>query len=160
MPIFNDIASFTQYWKSLPPISLLREVPPVLNIDERKFYSYQVKTILKNYYVHLIQKKSAYAINPVQEADLLIDDCPYFVNDVEFFKRILSIFYHLRDRHTSFLLPAPWNQWICMLPFMVESYWEGNQHKVIVSKISIDSLPADFKEGVEILYWNGTPISL
>ena len=161
MPSFSDTAAFTQFWKNLPHMSVLRDLPPMFSIDQRKFYAYQVKIILQNYYVHLIQKKSAFAIDPIQEADLLIDDCPYFVNDIEFFKRILAIFYHLKDRHTTFLLLAPWNQWICLLPFTVEDYWEGNQHKIIVSKISIDGLPEDFKQGVEIIfYWNGMPISL
>lgn len=146
--------------KMLPdiPIAAFREIPNVLQADERKLIIRQVYIALRDYYVHLPLKVSSLAINPLQECLLLEDDLPFIAEDREFFRRMMLIVEKLRDRHTNFVLPAPWSLLTAYLPFAVESCWVGDRRVLLVSKTT-GTLPNErFVSGVEITHWNGVPI--
>jgi hypothetical protein len=76
----------------------------------------------------------------------------------EFHREMTDIFTALRDLHTNYLLPAPFNQRVATLPILVESSFDGGKRKYLVSRIAIDASHPTFKRGVEVVYWNGVPI--
>lgn len=158
MRLFQTQEEYKQFWNTLPLLASTRNLGIGLSTEERQLIALQTLVALNDYYVHLPQKISALAINPIQQARLLIDDAKYILEDLEFFKRVQAIFTQLRDRHTSFTLPAPWKNMFAILPFTPESYWAGNQRKVVVSKIAMDFGDPEFKPGVEITHWNSIPI--
>ena len=137
----------------------------------------QALTLLEMTYVHLPQKRAMYAIDALQRLRLLkyqLEQSPDLSTNLEsadelaFHNEMTDIFTSLRDLHTNYLLPSPYNQVVAFLPFLVEEYVEqitdrgGKVHYIkhyIVGKLTENfTYPASFVEGVEILYWNGVPI--
>ena len=82
--------------------------------------------------------------------------------DRRFHAEMLSIFTSLRDLHTLYKLPPPYNKFEAFLPFQMEEAFRKQTKDscfYIVTKVlnKIDS--SGFGVGAEILYWNGVPIS-
>jgi hypothetical protein len=65
----------------------------------------------------------------------------------------------VRDLHTNYLLPAPFNGMIAYLPFQVERCVDGDAQKYIVSRVAQGASNPPFTRGVEITHWNGVPIA-
>ena len=78
--------------------------------------------------------------------------------EIEFHREITEIFTGLRDLHTNYFLPAPFEGKAAFLPFMVEDYEEGGQRRYLVSHVASGFSHATFKAGVEVIHWNGAPI--
>ena len=101
-----------------------------------------------------------------------------------FHEEMLDIFNSLRDLHTNYSLPPPYSECIAFLPFNVQSCVKETQEAtsreivklqremqfIVTNVLSPDRLkdlsppnyefhiPATFKRGVEITYWNGIPM--
>jgi hypothetical protein len=74
---------------------------------------------------------------------------------------MIDIFSSVRDLHTNYMLPSPFSSYFAFLPFQIESYIKNNQRQFLVTKIAKgyeNILPATFKPGVDITYWNGIPM--
>jgi hypothetical protein len=160
MSIFDSKEAFTSFWTRAPLLASVRSLGIGLTVDERQLMARQLLTILDEYYVHLPQKISALAINPVQEARLLFDDAKLIPTDMEFFQRVLIILNKLRDRHTIFTLPAPWSGIVAFLPMTLEPYFDGDYRRMILSKLAGDVGDPAFEPGVEVTHWSGIPIGL
>ncbi|MGW8251209.1 MAG: S41 family peptidase, partial [Anaerolineales bacterium] len=78
--------------------------------------------------------------------------------EIEFHNEMTRIFNSLRDLHTTYRLPYPFRGKTAWLPFIIEEYWEGDHRRYLVSKVMGQPGPESFEEGVEVLYWNWTPI--
>lgn len=145
----------------------------VMTRSDRILVVEQALILLEMTYVHLPQKRAMYAIDALQRLRLLMYQLEQSTDrqvgdELAFHNEMTDIFTSLRDLHTNYLLPAPYNQVVAFLPFLVEQYVEqstdqdGNTHDIehyIVGKLTEDFFyPEDFKKGVEILYWNGVPI--
>ncbi|MBO9406196.1 hypothetical protein J7399_02055 [Shimia sp. R9_1] len=143
-----------------PPLALwaVRNQDTPIPADERRDIANRLREVLGDYYVHLPQKVGSMAINPVRELELLADDADAYFSSHAFFRRLLSIFTSLRDRHTTVRMPAPWNQMIAFLPFVLESCYEDQRRKLIVTKLINAPDDPHFNIGVEITHWNGVPI--
>lgn len=123
----------------------------------------QAQLLLEMFYVHMPLKISMHAINPMQRLRLLkyrLEQLPEGkqVDETRFHSQMTKIFTSLRDLHTNYLLPAPYNEKIASLPFLIEEYFEDGQRKYIISKTAQGFNHPTFKPGVEVLYWNGIPI--
>lgn len=123
--------------------------------------------LIETLYVHLLLKRSMYAVNPVQQLKLLRRRCePHkpVIADREFFNELLSIFSQLRDLHTSFILPEPFWSSYAFLPFRLERYVTASgENAYVVTRVMSPEVwgePIDpsFQKGVMVKDWNGTPI--
>ena len=123
--------------------------------------------LIETLYVHLPQKRSMYAVNPIQRLKLLRRRCEQrmpVMAEREFFNELISIFTQLRDLHTGFILPEPFRSSYAFLPFRLERYETASGEKAyVVTRVMSPELwgePIDptFQKGVVVKDWNGTPI--
>jgi len=123
--------------------------------------------LIETLYVHLLLKRSMYAVNPVQQLKLLRRRCEQrkpVMAEREFFNELLSIFSRLRDLHTNFILPEPFRSSYSFLPFRLEGYVTRFGEKVyVVTRVMSpedwgEPIDPSFKNGVVVKEWNGTPI--
>ena len=69
------------------------------------------------------------------------------------------MFHSVRDLHTNYLLPAPFNTKIAYLPFQVEEYVDTDgPHHLISRLVQGYPAPAGFGPGAEVTHWSGVPI--
>lgn len=134
-----------------------------LTLEERKLIVRQALILIEQNYAHLPLKRAMHAIDPVQRLKLLLQTldhapAPNQISEAEFHREMTDIFTSVRDLHTNYLLPSPFNRMTAFLPFMVEDYYEGGKRKYIVSHITPGFNHATFVRGVEVVYWNGMPI--
>ena len=123
--------------------------------------------LIETLYVHLPQKRSMYAVNPIQRLKLLRRFCEQrkpVMLERDFFNELLSIFHQLRDLHTVFILPEPFRSSYAFLPFRLERYVTPSGEKFyVVTRVMSPELwgepiDASFQKGAIVKDWNGTPI--
>jgi hypothetical protein len=134
-----------------------------LSLADRQLLVEQALLLLEQTYVHLPLKEAMHGINPIQRLKLLQYRLAQMSekqmpSEIQFHNEMTDIFTSLRDLHTNYLLPAPFNGKTAFLPFRVEEYFENGQRKYIVSRLASGFSHPTFKPGVEVLYWNGVPI--
>jgi hypothetical protein len=134
-----------------------------LTREDRQRIVGQALVLTEQNYVHLPLKRAMYAIDPVQRLKLLLrrlEQTPEaeLPSEWEFHREMTEIFVSMHDLHTSYLLPAPYNQMVSFLPFMIEVYFEAGQRRYMVSHVIQGFEHATFKTGVWVTYWNGVPI--
>ena len=123
-------------------------------------------------YVHLPLKRAMHAVDPIQRLKLMKfsfsemseNEMP---SEMVFHQRLLEIFTSARDIHTMYLLPAPFDEMVAYLPFLIEGYFEDHKQKFMVSRV-VDAYYeplrcqgaeySHLEPGVEVLYWNAIPI--
>lgn len=150
--------------RSLSELALLQDR---LTAEERVTLVHQLRSALEDFYVHLPLKRAAHAVDPVQRLRLLqyaLEEGAVqpALSDLDFHKEILSIFTELRDLHTQYVLPPPFNELTVFLPFLLEECFEGDAEArravYLVTKVADSLRHPTFRAGVELLYWNGMPI--
>ncbi len=131
---------------------------------ERQRIVEQALILIGENYAHLPLKRAMHSIDPVQRLRLLLQtlktapdsDQP---GEVEFHREMTDIFMSLRDLHTNYLLPSPYNEMTAFLPFVVEDYVQADGRRgYVVSHVADWFEHPTFGAGVEVLYWNGMPI--
>jgi hypothetical protein len=160
----------------MPLAKFLRRVQSRSNLSRRERLRIVDQSILllEMNYVHLPLKRAMHAIDPIQRLKLLkfrIETTGReLYSGMQFHQRMLEIFASLRDLHTLYLLPVPFKSHTAFLPFLIEQYFEkrGNRRadRFLITRVVDEFMPAragtewvEFKPGVEVLYWNGVPIS-
>jgi C-terminal processing protease CtpA/Prc len=135
----------------------------------------QALLLLEMNYVHLPLKRAMHAINPIRRLKLMKfrleeQKDSGIETDRQFHKRMLEIFASLRDLHTHYQLPEPFQNQMAFLPFLIEQYFVTNRknqriEKFMVSRIARRFIRSNaapevvsFQRGVEVLAWNGIPI--
>ena len=121
----------------------------------------QATALLEHVYVHRQQKEAQHAVNPRQRLRLLrfrLENTPLSEDAWEFHREMAEIFTSLRDLHTSYLLPAPYNRLLAYLPFLVEPCVEGATERFLVTRLVHAVKATGFERGVELLNWNGIPM--
>lgn len=146
----QELKTFLRTWGELNPAQMRAIVEQAL-------------VLLEQNYVHLPLKRAMHAVDPVQRLRLLqrrLEDADpgELPPEIVFHNEVAAIFSSMRDLHTTYRLPAPFSEVTAWLPFLVEEYWDHGHPKYMVSKVVGAAGPASFKEGVELLYWNGVPI--
>ncbi|HEX8367002.1 MAG TPA: S41 family peptidase [Pyrinomonadaceae bacterium] len=134
-----------------------------LTIEERKLIVRQALILIEQNYAHLPLKRAMHSVDPVQRLKLLLQTLehnqgPDQISETEFHREMTDIFTSVRDLHTNYMLPAPFNRMTAFLPFMVEDIYEAGKRKYIVSHIVSGFTHSTFVKGVEVVYWNGMPI--
>jgi hypothetical protein len=71
---------------------------------------------------------------------------------------MISIFKEMRDLHTNYILPSPYNQHTAFLPFLMEEYFENDERRYIVTRMLAGFTHSTFKPGVRVMHWSGVPI--
>ncbi|MCY9581389.1 S41 family peptidase [Paenibacillus alvei] len=149
-PLFKDSVKLANFLETTRELSL----------TERETIVDQALILIDFVYVHLPLKKAMYAVNPVQRLKILRRQLKNLSERV-FHNEMLQIFKELRDLHTNYILPAPYNQHTAFLPFLMEEYYDANfKRHYIVSKLIPGFHHDTFIPGVEITDWNGVPIDL
>ena len=134
-----------------------------LTAEDRKLIVRQALILLDQNYAHLPLKKAMHSIDPVQRLRVLLQALEMTppsrqLSEVEFHAEMTDIFTSVRDLHTNYLLPAPFNEMTAFLPFMVEDYVDHGKRRYLVSHVAEGFRHPTFGPGVEVVYWNGTPI--
>ena len=119
--------------------------------------------MLEENYVNLPLKRAMHAVNPVQQLRLLQNALRSLSDDqippaAEFHRVMIEIFMSVRDLHTNYILPSPYNNRTAFLPFLIEPFYEGGRRRYLVSHVTDLFNSPPFAKGVEVLSWNGIPI--
>jgi len=132
--------------------------------------------VLEGLYVHLPVKRSMYGVDPVRRLQLLRLRLEQYDelrrerkeqqpagDDMWFHREMMDALTSVRDLHTLYLLPKPFDTAVALVPFQLEDCFEGGHLKYLVANV-IEGLPwftppDDFVSGVEVTHWNGVPIA-
>ena len=125
---------------------------------ERRTIVDQALILIDDLYVHLPLKRAMHAVDPVQQLKLLRRRIGA-LTERQFHDGMISIFKHLRDLHTNYILPAPYNQHTAFLPFLMEEFYDdaGQRHYIVTRLLQGFTHPT-FGPGVEVTHWSGVPI--
>jgi hypothetical protein len=134
-----------------------------LSLEDRKLIVEQALVLMVQNYAHLPLKKAMHAVDPVQRLRLLQQQLQQNPPnnqppETEFHRELTEIFTSVRDLHTNYILPEPFNGMVAFLPFMVEDYKSAGERRYLVSRVAQGFSHPTFVEGVEIKYWNGMHI--
>lgn len=140
-----------------------RRVETRLTKAERLLLVDQALVLLEENYVHRPLKEAMHAVRPVQRLKLLRQrtesareqDLP---RAWLFHQEMLEIFASVRDLHTNYMLPAPFNGLVAFLPFLVESFVEAGDRRYLVSHVVQGFDRPPFAKAVELTSWNGIPV--
>ncbi len=135
----------------------------VLTLAKRKQLVDQALVLLEQNYVHLPLKRAMHAVDPIQRLKLLRHRLNQLTNstmpaEAQFHREMTQIFASVRDLHTNYVLPEPFNKVTAFLPFLVEEYFEQDTRRYVVSHVMDGFSHPHFKEGVDIVHWNGVPV--
>lgn len=129
-----------------------------LTIAQKRTLVEQALVLIEDNYVHLPLKAAMHAVEPVQRLKLLEHRLEKFDEDYLFHREMTEIFSSLRDLHTNYLLPAPFNSMRAFLPFAIERYFEQGKARYLAAHLVSGFSHPTFKQGVEILKWSGVPV--
>ena len=81
-------------------------------------------------------------------------------DELTFHNTLTQIFNSVRDLHTGYQLPRPYQNNIAYLPFEVAPFYEDDRRRYLVTRVVPGYAFADpeFGPGAELLYWNGMAI--
>lgn len=120
----------------------------------------QALVLIEGFFVHLPLKRAMHAIDPVQRLKLL-KKRHLLLSERAFHDEMISIFTHLRDLHTSYVLPDPFRTRTAFVPFRLEEFRSGENGEVrcyVVTQVSPLVNDPHFLPGVEVTHWNEIPI--
>ncbi len=134
-----------------------------LTLADRLTLVNQALVLIGHCYVHLVLKRAMHAIDPVQRLRLLRNQLTTLSEEtrgaeVEFHREMCDIFTSLRDLHTNYLLPIPFQGRTAFLPFLLERYVDDDGEHFVVSKVAASLGHPTFVPEVEVLHWNGSTI--
>jgi len=131
---------------------------------QRKLIVEQALLLLEQNYALLPFKVARYGINPLQRLRLLAqrlgrDGDPEL--EWHMHRELLDVYNSLRDLHTRYTLPQPFNGVGVFLPFLLKEFTEDGRRRYLVSRRQAGQPELDqqgFRFGVEVTHWNGVPI--
>ncbi len=92
-----------------------------LTAPERRTIVNQALTLFDDVYVHLPLKRAMHAVDPVQNLKLLRRRLGK-LTERQFHSAMITIFKSVRDLHTNYILPAPYNEHTAFVPFLMEEF--------------------------------------
>lgn len=132
------------------------EAAPLAPADRERIID-QALLLLQDFYVHLPLKRAMHACDPVQRLRLLRNR-QQNLGDRQLHDLLLEIVTSVRDLHTNYILPRPYQGKVAVLPFMLEDCYQGNARIYLVTRVLAGITDPDFQAGVEVTHWNGVPI--
>ena len=159
--------SVQQFLKAAIPLPKFISDATALKPRQRALIVDQAITVLESFYAHLPLKSAMYAVDPLRRLRLLRHRLPQFGTkpsikaDLSFHAEMTEIFTSVRDMHTTYFLPVPFQSAGAYLPFDVETYFAGDKRRFVATHVAdwFASPKASFRSGVEVLSWNGVPIA-
>jgi C-terminal processing protease CtpA/Prc len=144
---------------TLPDFRAILESDPMTPAD-RETLAEQAEAMIDGLYAHMLQKRAMYGIDPAQRLRLLRRRLAQ-MTDAQFHAELLRIFTELRDLHTNYILPTPYQGPFAFLGILIEQHWENGEPRWMVSKV-FSALTGDphLVAGAEVTHWNGSPIAL
>jgi hypothetical protein len=149
---------------SLPEFLSTHEVG-TLSVDDRRLIVQQALLMLEQNYALLLFKVARYGINPLQRLRLMqvrLGRPDTLEPEVSFHAELVDIYNSLRDLHTRYTLPRPFDRAAAFLPFLLKEFTEDGRRRYLVGRRWPDDpeLPDEtFRFGVEMTQWNGVPIA-
>jgi hypothetical protein len=149
---------------SLPEFLSTHEVGR-LSVDNRRLIVQQALLLLEQNYALLPFKAARYGINPLQRLRLMqarLGRPGELEPEVSFHAELVDIYNSLRDLHTRYTLPRPFNAAAAFLPFLLKEFTEDGRRRYLVGRRRPDDPEighATFRFGVEVTQWNGVPIA-
>jgi hypothetical protein len=134
-----------------------------LTRSERLTIVNQALIMIDQTYVHLPLKRAMHATEPVQRLRLVKQRAGAYTERA-FHNEMISIFVHLRDLHTNYILPEPYRSRVAFVPFHIEECFESSKlnkkpvSQYVVTEVTGTLSDPDFKPGVVVTHWNGIPI--
>ncbi len=147
------------------PLADFLSAAGTLTLADRRLIVDQALLLLEQNYAHLPLKEAMHAVNPVQRLRVLRSKLEHQTDAVMeaewmFHAEMSAVFHSVRDLHTNYLLPAPFAGKIAYLPFAIEKCRENGKDHYLVTRLATGWTGAtQFKPGVEVTHWNGTPIA-
>ena len=133
------------------------ELAGELDVEERALLTDQARVLIEDLYVHLPLKRAMHAVDPIQRLRLLRRRLER-LSERQFHDELIRIFTGLRDLHTNYILPQPYQSKTAFLPFMIEEFWDDDSRRFVVSRTFQGFEHPTFKPGVVLTHWNGVPI--
>jgi C-terminal processing protease CtpA/Prc len=128
-----------------------------LTLLQRRQIVDQSLVMIDQIYVHLGLKRAMHAVDPVQRLKLLRQRLATW-SERAFHDEMISIYAHLRDLHTNYILPEPYRSRVAALPFRIEEFVESGSRRYVVTEVSPGVTDLKFRRGVIPTHWNGVPI--
>jgi hypothetical protein len=131
-----------------------------LTIEERRLIVDQALVLIEQFYVHLPLKRAMHAVDPVQRLKLLRHRLDTIPEERRFHDEMISTFTSLRDLHTRYMLPAPFESTTANLPLRIEEFFEDGERRYLVTEVTPGVIDDPrFERGVVITHWNGIPMN-
>lgn len=134
----------------------LAGVPPLTSAERREIIE-QALLLMDETYVHLPLKRAMHAVDPVQRLRLLRHRVE-LVSERSFQEEMIATFMGVRDLHTNYILPSPYNEATAILPFWVSEFFQDGAAVHILAGVIAGFQHPTFKPGVRITHLNGVPI--
>lgn len=115
--------------------------------------------VLDGCYAHLRQKRTRYAIDPVNRLAKLRPEVGTMTQR-EFDESILGVYASLRDLHTGLRKSGIRGQATAVLPVLVERYGEARRGTFLVTKLASWANAGPLVTGSTLTHWNGIPIDV
>jgi C-terminal processing protease CtpA/Prc len=149
-------------WNTAPTLTdFLAGITP-LTQDERSAIVSAAMDLLGGYYVHLPFKQDTHGVDPLGDLGRLRAALSDAADDAAFHTAVCAIFARLRDLHTQYTLPQPYQNAAAILPFKLGAFVSEGRTRTIVTDIQAGTaaalLPHGFGIGAEILTWNGVSV--
>ena len=157
--------------KDMTLVDFMRQAEAGLSLAERRLIVKQALLMLEQNYVHLPLKVAMHGVNPVQRLRVMLArldrQTPVAMEpERDFHAALQEIFHSVRDLHTNYLLPSPFNGVSAYLPFLVERVFELVDDRP-TEQYLVTAIPqwyepprsaAGFGPGVRVTHWNDVPI--
>jgi len=160
----GGIATARRFLRAAKPLPKFIRDATALSPRQRALIVDQAIVVLESFYAHLPLKSAMYAVDPLRRLKLLRHRLPQFGTrpsiraDLSFHGEMTEIFTSVRDMHTRYFLPVPFQGAGAYLPFDVETYFAGDRRRYVATHFA-ESPKASFRPGVEVVSWNGVPIA-
>ena len=130
-----------------------------LTLANRRRLVEQAIVLISDNYVHLPLKEAMHGVDPIQKLRLIqhrLDQATAATmgSEYHFHRDMLDVFRSVRDLHTNYILPAPFQGKVAFLPFQVEEYFDSAKKPHYLATHFVPGFShAHFKQGVEITAW-------
>ena len=133
---------------------------------ERELILDQAALIFNHLYPHLPFKTDLYHF--IHPQDYLAQNVrPFFakLDEATFHDYVVGAFSLVRDAHTLYVKPSPFQGAVAFLPFQMHAYEDHTGRHYVVTKVMKTSLDGGFGHpyfgpGAEIIFWGKEPIDL
>jgi hypothetical protein len=113
-------------------------VLPAYTNEQRQRIADQALYFVQNYYVHQTLKKQAFGVDAVAELKVIQQIAPS-LSDTDLHVKLQSIFSRLRDLHTNYDFPKPFQCYASMLPFSLDEAVDANGAEVMAITAILNS---------------------